>query len=372
MKFKTISFFLFISFLLVQCIKEPDTNGTNLIDDFDRKEMLENLSDNFIIPGYQNYLNEINDLENSVNVFEQSPNLTTLTQVGDQFYLAASAWQKISFLEFGPAENIQLRSQTNVYPVDTALINSNIDSANYSLASIINIPAKGWQSIDYLLFHNGNSNNSLNYFNSNTARIQYLKDVIVDLKSNAEYVLTNWQNSYRLTFIDNNATNASGSAVSDMTNAIISHYEAFIRKGKIGLPVGVFNGFSQAPMPFHVEGLYLGSKLEYASTAMQYFKKFINGLHFNGNEDGLGLLDYANFVGAVAESENLSTAVNSQIDRIILANGLCTDTWSEFVQLSPAVSEEIYITYQRLIPLLKIDLTSALGIIITFQDNDGD
>lgn len=372
MKFFSISTCLIIFLLFTQCIKEPETNGSNLVDDFDRKDMLENLSDNFIIPGYQNYLNKINELEVSVIAFEQNSSLNELEELQLHFHEGLIAWQKISFLEFGPAENIQLRSQSNIYPVDTTLINNNINNGTYDLAAISNLQGKGWQAMDFLLFKSGNSNSTLNYFSSNPDGITYLKDIITDLKSNANYVLNAWQSSYRQIFIENNANNASGSAVSDMSNAIIAHYETFIRKGKIGLPVGVFNGFSQAPMPYHVEGLFIESQLNYATTAMQYFKRFINGQHFETNEDGLGLLDYTNFVGALSGSENLSTAINAQIDRIIIANGLCIGSWSNFVQQSPSVSAEIYTTYQKLVPLIKVDLTSALGIIITYQDNDGD
>lgn len=355
-----------------QCIKEPDANGSNLIDDFDRKEMLLNLSDNYIIPGYQNYSNKIVSLETSVVNFEQNNTLTNLQDLETKYYACVLAWQKVSFLEFGPAENIQFRTQTNVYPVDSTLILTNISDGGYNLGAVSNITAKGWQTLDFLLFHKGNSSNTLNFFNADANRLLYLKDVVEDLKVNAEYVLSGWTNSYRSEFTENNANNANGSAVSDMTNAIVSHYEAYIRKGKIGLPVGVFNGFSQSPMPQHVEGLYLGVQLQYAQEVMNALKKFVNGQHFNGSTDGLGLLDYANFVGALSGSENLSTAVNAQIDRILVANDLCTDPWSIFIQQSPIISGDIYISYQKLIPLLKIDLTSALGIIITYQDNDGD
>jgi uncharacterized protein YjfI (DUF2170 family) len=68
----------------------------------------------------------------------------------------------------------------------------------------------------------------------------------------------------------------------------------------------------------------------------------------------------------------LSINVNAQIDRIIIANGNAIMPWSDFVQQNPAESKEIYLEYQKLIPLIKVDLTSALGIIITYQDNDGD
>ena len=37
----------------------------------------------------------------------------------------------------------------------------------------------------------------------------------------------------------------------------------------------------------------------------------------------------------------------------------------------PAVNE-CYSKMQQLVPYTKVDMTSALGVLITYQDNDGD
>ena len=362
---------LLISFLFASCIKEPDANGANLIDDFDRKAMLENMADNFIIPGYQNYVSKINLLEQSILTFETTQTLGDYEIVLSNYQLGIKAWQAVSFLEFGPAENIVLRGQSNVYPVDTALIQSNINLGGYNLATAGNYAAKGWQALDYLLYFSEDDTVSTAYFVNNSPALDYLKNSVIDLKANADYVNNAWQ-TYRNTFVNNNANNANGSAVSDLTNAIVSHYEAYVRKGKVGLPVGAFNGFSQTPMPQNVEGLYQHAQLQFATTTMVYFKRFLNGQHFNGNSDALGLLDYANFVGATVDGKEISVAVNAQIERILIANENVIGAWSEMVQQNPGVSQEIYLEYQKLTPLIKVDLTSALGIIITYQDNDGD
>ena len=51
-------------------------------------------------------------------------------------------------------------------------------------------------------------------------------------------------------------------------------------------------------------------------------------------------------------------------------------------QLNDPLSNEIltnkvnvsnaYENMQQLVPLIKVDMTSALGVLITYQDNDGD
>lgn len=371
MTYKKITYLLLLPVILLGCIKEPENNQDDLINSFDREAMLENLCDNYIVPGYNAYYSAILALEQDLTTFEMNTSSANFIELKNSFYEGCMVWQGVAFLNFGPAENIVLVDQTNIFPIDTALIHTNIDSGNYNLTLSSNFTAKGWQSLDYLLHSSTDTTLSLNYLVNNPNAIQYCKDVVADLKLNASYVKTSWS-SYAATFKDNSLNNASGSAVSDLINKTVGYYEMYVRKGKVGIPVGVFNGFTQQPMPENTEGYYTGVQLQYATATMEYFQKFLNGTSFDGTTDGLGLLDYANYVEATAESKSLSEAINIQFEKILLANELCITPWSDFVMSNPPTSNDIYLEYQKLIPLLKVDLSSALGVIIVYQDNDGD
>lgn len=367
--FRKISLVLIVSGSLLACIKEPEDNIYS--DDFDRKAMLENITNEYIIPGYAAYLTEINEFEQSLLAFEASPSLSSLNDLKNQYIASLKSWQTVSFLDFGPANNIALIGQTNTYPVDTNLILTNISSGNYSLSAGNQYVAKGWQTVDFLLYKDTNAAACLNFLSANPNVVEYLHDLVQDLKMNTEYVTTAWS-TYRSEFIDNNLSNATGSSVSEMLNGTIQNYEVYIRKGKIGVPSGVFNGFSQQPMPGNVEGLYMEDELDLAQHCMMYFKRFLNGMNYVGTKDGLGLLDYGDYVEATVNENLLSAVINSQLDVIINiseTNGL---SWAEMVVQDPITSQSIYTEYQKLIPYLKVDLTSALGVIVTYQDNDGD
>lgn len=365
------SLYLLILLLIASgCVKEPEAGGDNLVDTFDRSAMLENLADQYIIPAYQNYLQTIQDFETALTHFENNPTLGALDTLRNEYFEGVTAWEQVSFLNFGPAEIIVLREQSNVYPADTSLINSNISSGSYDLAVTTNFSAKGWQTLDYLLFKHYDLQDAYNYFNDANV-INYTKDLVDDLLFNTSYVVNQWS-TFRSTFINNSASNANGSAVSEIMNMTISHYETNIRKGKIGIPVGVFNGFTQQPMPQHTEGLYSKMKLQLANQAVKAYQNFLNGKSFVNQTDGLGLLDYAKYVDATIDGKPLADAINQQFEKIKAVNNLATSSWSDFVLSNPPVSQEIYLEYQKLIPLLKIDLTSALGVIIVYQDNDGD
>ncbi len=359
-------------FIPASCKKKEQEEEECLNTSFDRKEMVSNLTTQYIVPAYDNYVQKAEALNNKVNSFASTPSEAFLTECRNAWKALAMAWQSVAFLEFGPAENIGLRSQTNLYPVDTALINNNIASGGTNLGLPNNYVAKGIQAIDYLLFLPNLSEADIvqEYLNS-TEKKDYLKALSQELLDNAKTVASDW-GSESTDFINNTASNAQGSAVSIIVNALSEHYEAFARKGKLGIPVGIFNGFSQTPLPGHAEAFYSGYSLELLIGHMEAIQTFIKGEGFATGGNGLGLDDYADFVSAKKGDENLSSAINTQIENIITDIESFSAPLSQYVTSNPAESKDAYQSMQKLVPLIKVDLTSALGVLITYQDNDGD
>lgn len=354
--------------------KDDGSCEFNTVGEYDRSTMLANLADNYIIPAYNNYQASTTELDNKATAFKNALTIATLTELRTAWKLTCISWQGVSFIDFGPAADISLKSQTNIYPIDTALVNSNIASGSYDLQIPSNFDAKGLQALDYLLYGSGNNDQDVVDYFINTSEAQnYLAAITSELKANAETVLNNWNNTYSQSFKNNSADNSQGSSVSILVNALSQHYESYIRKGKVGLPSGVFNGFSQQPMPGHVEALYSGYSIEYATAVMEAFRKFVKGNSYNDNTEGQGLDDYINFVSAKDASGNaLETTINSQITTIITALNSHTNPLSDEVVNNSSQVMTTYQEMQKLVPLIKVDLTSALGVLITYQDNDGD
>ncbi len=354
--------------------KDDGSCEYNTVGEYDRSVMLANLADNYIIPAYSNYETTTIELENKSTSFNSSPTIATLTDLRVAWKSACISWQGVSFIDFGPASDISLKSQTNIYPVDTVLVNSNIASGSYNLQLPNNFDAKGLQAIDYLLYGIGsNDQEVVDYFVNTPEAQNYLTAITSELKTNASTVLNNWNNSYSQSFKSNSNDNSQGSSVSILVNALSQHYEAYIRKGKVGLPAGVFNGFSQQPMPGHVEALHSGYSIEYATAVMDALRKYVKGNHYNDNTEGQGLDDYISFVSAKDASGNaLETTIDNQITTIINTLNMHSNPLSEEVVNNSSQVMATYQEMQKLVPLIKVDLTSALGVLITYQDNDGD
>lgn len=354
--------------------KDDGSCEFNSIGEYNRLAMLTNIADNYIIPAYSDYDATISDLEIKVSSFNNAPSISTLSELRTAWKATCSSWQKVSFIDFGPAMDISLKSQTNIYPIDTALVHSNIASGSYDLQIPSNFDAKGLQAIDYLLFGTGNNDQEIvDYFINTLEAKNYLTAISNELKTNITTVLNNWNNSYNESFKANNVDNSQGSSVSVLVNALSQHYEVYIRKGKVGLPAGVFNGFSQQPMPGHVEALYSGYSIENAVAVMEGLRAFILGNHYTTNSEGQGLDDYINFVSAKdANGDALEITIENQITTIISALNGHTNQLSDDVVNNSSQVLSTYEEMQKLVPLIKVDLTSALGVLVTYQDNDGD
>ena len=343
-------------------------------ESFNRQGLLDNLANSFILPSVEAYKANVDNLHSSAIVFTTSPSISSLSELRTNWENALLTWQDIAFLDFGPAAYIVLKSQTNAYPADTAGIMSNINSGNWLMTIASNNDKKGFQGLDFLLFMPGKTDQQIvDYYTSSSNASSYLNDVTQDLVNNATYIHDQWNSSYKDDFINNNETNAQGSSVSDVVNALNLHYEYYIRRGKLGLPLGVFNGFSQQPMPELVECYYYGQSLPFAIRAIESLQKFMNGCNYLiPEENNLGLDDYMDFTNAQQGGSLLSVVIENQFTEIISGlNGL-SDPLSNEVVVNNTQGDLVYDKLQQLVPLIKVDMTSALGVQITYQDNDGD
>ena len=350
-----------------------------LYEDYDKLSLLTNLADNYIIPSMDAYKSKVANLNIHVDSFIENPSISNLTLLRTNWEDALLNWQDIGFLDFGPSEYILLRKQTNTFPIDTTELNNFISIADWNLEYASSYDSKGLQALDYLLFKPGHTDNQLiTYFQNNINAKNYLKALAEDLNQNINYVTDQWA-TYREDFINdfevtqsNFSTNSQGSSISNIINALCLHYEFYVRRGKVGLPLGVFNGFSQLELPGLVECYYSGKSTQNLVRSVTSLRKYVNGSSYLNNDNGIGLDDYMDFVTAEQNTQQLSRVIDNQFLAIFEElNGINGPLSEEIINNKSQVSQT-YQELQQLVPYIKVDMTSALGVLITYQDNDGD
>tara|TARA_B100001287_G_scaffold46716_1_gene35783 strand:- start:3197 stop:4384 length:1188 start_codon:yes stop_codon:yes gene_type:complete len=357
---------------------QKDDNSC-LYEDYDKLSLLTNLADNYIIPSLDAYKSKIVTLNIHVDSFITNPSISNLTLIRTNWEDALLNWQDIGFLDFGPSEYILLRKQTNTFPIDTTELNNSITLADWNLEYTSSYDSKGLQALDYLLFKPGHTDNELiTYFQNNENARNYLKALSEDLNQNINYVSDQWI-TYREDFINdfevttsNLSTNSQGSSISNIINALCLHYEFYVRRGKVGLPLGVFNGFSQLELPELVECYYSGKSTQNLVRSINSLRKYVTGSSYLNNDNGLGLDDYMDFVNAEQNSQQLSTVIDNQFLTILEELNNINGPLSEEIINNKSQITQTYQELQQLVPYMKVDMTSALGVLITYQDNDGD
>jgi predicted lipoprotein len=373
-KMKKIYFL--ISFLVlgvfIACSGDGDSSSSG--DNYNRTELLTNWADNIIIPSFENYQSKVTDFKNKVAAFNASPSNTTLADVRTSWLDAYKAFQYVSIFEIGKAEEINLVSFTNIYPANTAAIETNIANGGYNLASLTQIDKQGFPAFDYMINGLGADDTAiLGFYTTNgnaTKYKQYLTDLASRLKDNADLIANDWNGAYRNTFISSNGHTVS-SSVNKMVNVFVKNYERNVRAGKVGIPAGIYsNGTTYANK---VEAYYKNdvSKI-LLNESVKASQDFFNGKHFNSATVSYGFKDYLDYLNTMKNGQKLSDIINNQFTTIFNTNAQLGDSFSEQVTLDNSKMIAAFDQLQWNVVYFKIDMMTAFNVTLDYVDNDGD
>jgi hypothetical protein len=366
---------LIFSFIfLFSCSEDNSTPASS--DNYDRKELLSNLVNNIIIPAHQNFNNQLQLFESTVNSFNDDRSISNLEMIQDQFIVAYRAWQYIEMFNIGYAEEIYYASKMNIYPANTTRILENINSDNVDLDGNSNqFSAQGFPAIDYLLF--GVAENNIQildiYSIDNNSTFTYLNLLVSKMIENTDAVIDYWETN-RQDFI-NSTGNTSSSSLNMLANDFVYYYEKGLRANKIGIPAGVWSG----EIPQNVEAYYKSdiSKI-LAIEGLQACINFFKGIHFGESQiNGEGLYDYLAYLDDTNYSDSsmfiglqddiLDSFDNSMIKLEQLNNNFALQIETDNIKML-----EAYDSIQQGVVRLKTNMLSILGISVDYYDADGD
>ena len=374
LKMKKLFFLITTVLMLASCSEESSTSEVISGDNYNRTELLTNWADNLIIPRYENYQSKVNALTTTVATFTNTPNEVNLAAVRTSWIEVYKAYQYVGSFTIGKAEEINLNSTVNIYPTNSTGIESNISSGTYNFALLSQYDKQGLPAIDYMINGLATSNAAIIDFyvtNANATKYkQYLTDLTNQLKVNIDVVVTDWNSSYRNTFISSTGNSAS-SSTNKIVNNFVKYFEKDIRSGKVGIPSGVFS--DGALFPEKVEAYHKNDiSKTLLNEAVKATQDFFNGKHFNSDTQGESLKSYLDFLGTVRNGQNLSTIINSQFSTINAQNATLNDSFSTQVNSNNTALLSSFDTMQQNVVYFKLDMMQALNITVDYVDADGD
>jgi len=372
---------VFVATMIWACSSDGGTDPTDdgTIDpkpqpvSFERGPMLANWADNIIIPSYKAFSSEMTDLQTSFDTFKTDSNEANFIALRASWLSAYKIWQKVSMFEIGPAETVGLRLNMNIYPSDTDKIDGYITSGTYDLALASNRDAKGFPALDYVINGLGETDEAIleNYNGADKENlIAYTEDVITDMVTLTKGVLAEWESGYRDTFVANNGASSTAS-VDRFINDYVFYYEKFLRAGKMGIPVGAF---SETVLPQNVEAYYKADiSNELFLEGLDAVQDFFNGVHYGKSTSGESLGSYLDALNTVKDGDDLKKLINDQFDLARTKVTALAPFREEIENNVPPTNMLLaYDEVQRIVPLLKVDMVSAMSVSIDFVDADGD
>ena len=335
-----------------------------------RSELLENVTNNIIIPAHENLKDEIANLKVKAQDFTNNPSSLSFSKLRNAYVQTYISWQSVEMFSIGKAEEIDYVKSMNTYPCSPVRINSNLESQSYDLNQS-NYPswtAQGLPTLDYMLFGlDLDSNLILDYYIGidGIKYLDYLNNVITQMETNTNLVIEYWQTN-KDNFISSDG-NTAVSSLNILTNDFIYYYEKGLRANKIGIPCGKWNGFQIYEIG--VEAYYKADiSKTLALVSLNACKDFFIGKGINSGVSGFSYADLLSENG----DDNLSIALINALNQAEIVISSLGDNFRTQLLEENLSMLDAYDALQAVVPLLKVQMLSALTITVDYEDSDGD
>lgn len=336
-------------------------------DGFDRTTMLTSLADGLIIPSYTELDANVTTLESTITSLTSNPSQSSLDAAQDAFSAAATAFQWVVTYDFGPADNVfgDLDDVIGTFPANTSAINSRISTGDTTTTDFQH-DSRGFAALDYLLF-GGDETALVDVLQGaeGANRRSYLLSVARHLRTNVHRVATTWS-SYRAEFINRNGTDV-GSSSSVLFNSLNMSHE-LAKNFKVGLPGG-FRAGQANPEPRLVEAYYSGISTELLREHVAAVRCIWEGRSKNGQ----ALTGFRAWLTKVVGGDRLIVDTETQLDVVQTSlDNLGSSNLADLCDQRDSRVNTLHTELQKLTRFYKSELSSLLGLSITYSSGDGD
>lgn len=353
---------LFSFILLISCSQ----NTT-----FDRQAMLENITKEVVLPAHENFVATLAELEEASRIFNNNPNLATLSDVQAAWLAASLGRMAILPFRLGPIDDSLLHNRLDNRPPRLTFIEETFIGGSEPLTGdyldSVGSSSVGLGAMEYLLFDPAGANPAVLATFTTAPQAGRRRELLLALAKNVHQKgqqLNQIWADYAQPFIEAEMDDGElQGSMNMLVNQMIGDVEEIIAT-RLGKPSGQrSNG---AIRPDLVEAAYSQASLPRIIATLEGIQ-----VAFNGG-DGLGFDDYLNYLEATYESKPLSSAINTQFEQSLTAlRAIDGPLEQAVVQDLPQVMEAMT-EIETLLLLLKVDMTNQLGVTLTFNDNDGD
>ncbi|WP_411823126.1 imelysin family protein [Leptospira sp. 'Mane'] len=384
MKFKNL---ILIPLILLSCQKHKN-NATEdaslqgslltLATVFKTSDFLKNTAENVILISYQKVQTETKVFQNICTTFKTNPNTNSLNEIRLQWKIVWKEVKRIEIYRFGPAENVlngygQLESFTQKLPISPSEIESAINSNSIPFG----VKKSGWGAIEYLLFSGIGGVFSLNQFQTDPNRGNYLCKIADKMVSVSDFLVNSWSkettDNFYIQFLSPGSSGSSYESQADVVDELMNQSIFLLTSvidTKLGLPSGLLASSHGMENWSQRENPYAESSLESVRSNLESILFIMQG-GLNGST-GKGFTKVLQSKGSTLGTE-IETEIQSAIK---LIDSLQYE--SGYLSLHSAFTDrnksfrELFESARKLRILFSTGVTSALGTTVGVSSNDGD
>jgi predicted lipoprotein len=359
---------LIVGLLFIGSCKEKD-KGMDASLAFDRGALLSNMANGIIMPAYDSSVFYFASLAQSIQQFRAEPTVLHLQVAQQNWKQFARSWQYAAAFNFGPAAEKGIKKtlaeEVGSFPISSTKIESFIMANDTSFANF-DRDSRGIFAVEYLLFgENESANEILAKYANQAPRFLYLLACANHIGLNLKWVQTEWK-TYQASFVSSVGTDI-GSSTSLLYNEFLKYYEG-LKNFKFGIPLGKRPGQTTV-LPKSVEAYYSGYSTQLAREHWRCVQLIWEGTNLNG-KSGVGFKAYLDKVEGGKALIDLTLdqvkATQNKLDSLP-ASSLSTAISNDFNRV-----DEVHTELLKLTRFYKSDLSSLIGIAVTYSSGDGD
>ncbi len=313
-------------------------------------------------------------LVTAADAFCTAPDDAGLAAVRDAWWAARTPWKQASVFKFGPYVDEPWRygPLLDDWPTNDARLTELLTSdevLDSTLPEDLGSTTRGFPAVEWLLWVEGEGTLLAFTDDASGRRCSLLELLAVDLDNNAKGIAAAWSptgGDYLATLAlpdrDSGGFSDHAAVLTELVNRGVFTVED-LRLERLGKPSGLTTGGD--PHPEDVES-------PWSARSLQDVKDGLDGVQhvWNGTRDGTpgsGLRSLLTTTQA-----DLAPAIDTAISEAAAALNAVPEPLAAAVTDDPDTINAAMDALLALQVLLQADLTSALGVTVLFNDNDGD
>lgn len=356
--------YIFLLFALVISTFNCQNNTPKPVD---RKEFLSGVQSEIIQQRFENCYASLSDAHATMAMLIDTPTDKNLKLAKNQVRDFYKNWKSLEWISFGPGKIgpvITIRDELSLWPIDTLKIDKRISTNDFSENDGFR-ETRGLMTMEYLLC-NASEATIIDRLINDASYRGYLQMVNNQVKEKYMAFQNQWLESYANTFAESDGTGVSEST-SLLYNAWLGSFEN-MKDMAILLPFGL-SADAPKKSTLLLEARHSMNSKAYFTANFNQFKELFEGV---GSPVKFGWKYYVNGTEGGAE---LNTKIDAQISRVEQAIDALpvNESFYDMIQKNElSTIESLAQEMQKLSPMIKGEMSSLMGVAITFSSSDGD